>query len=352
MNQAEDKISSEIRGRCEIIRLDPKTKATFTPVNHEFIRCLLTIEACDFPLYVLQGWDLIEYIKPREFKAELVKEMLAYRTKNDLRICVRRDHFPRYEKIVMTALKKRMEKVLAADSTLNKTFAARYLDTLATSQSLVRGGLDQESVIRLTKTASSLVTEPIPLKQAVSQLTKIIGMDPLLYDHVACTTILVSSYISETQAFSKRESKLCVQASLLHDLERCCAYVGKPVVAGKVGEGSVDEINALIKNGQVIHESSVEVIMQNRERFDGSGYPLKLKGRLEEDPRWGIHPMARHVTLGCLFAELTIKRSEEKPLGARKILAYLEKMASMQKIDPTLVAHLVSKVLTDGKSAA
>jgi hypothetical protein len=62
------KISQETMDRCDIVKLSPASIPEYIPVKLDFFKLLEEAEEVLFPIYFLIGWNLIEYIKPKEFK--------------------------------------------------------------------------------------------------------------------------------------------------------------------------------------------------------------------------------------------------------------------------------------------
>ncbi len=78
-----------------------------------------------------------------------------------------------------------------------------------------------------------------------------------------------------------------------------------------------------------IFNIAVIVAEQHHEKFDGKGYPDRLKGE-------NIHIYARIVTIADVFDELSSKRVEQGAWSQEEILAYMKNMSGSY-FDPQLI---------------
>ncbi len=336
------------RERCEVLHLNAKTKAEFFPVHQDFIKSLLSVTEIDFILYFAVGWDMYEFIRPREFKVELVKELITTHKQNasQTRICVKKADFGRYEAIVIKYMREKFVAASAGASLEMEPAYKIYSSLSAASQRITRGALDEECYNQISRAASGALMKMSSTKDALNFLTNIVGKEPALYDHAAVTAMVSSAIAWNVLKLQKRESKLAVQAGLLHDVERHCAYLSKPADSTQISLQAVKEITAQKTAGIGFHDSTLEVMQQYRERFDGTGIPKRLKGAAEAQSLNGISRMARIVSIGCAFSEYMLKRQEKLPLPLATIIKLLNDRAQKGEFDPALVKDLFADAAT------
>lgn len=331
-------ITDEIRLRCEIYKLDARMRDKFIPLHKEFLRCLIDAENVSLAFYIISGWDLIEYMKPGEYHNDRVKEMLQIiKEYPTTRLAIKRDQFPRYENLMNAYRNKRYEKHAEHFPQISENFVKdRYNNLCNTSQSLVRGALDEESFFKVTHAASEYILKIPKTQDVVNFLIEVVGHDPHLYDHAACTSLLAGCISYNSLQLPKRESKLTVQASFLHDIERNCSYLLKAPNLTQISLTGAKDIKAMIARGIKFHETTLTVMHQYREHFAGGGVPGKKHGRCEEQGEDGILRMSRVVALACGLTEFLLKRMEKLPLKKEKIFELLRERAGV-KYDPIII---------------
>lgn len=337
------------RERCEILRLNAETKAEFFPLHTDFIKCLGIAKSIDFILYISVGWEMYEFIRPKEFSLELVKEMLTVHKQypSQTRICVKKSDFGRYEKLVAAYMQ---EKFAAASSGNSMALAPAYkmYSTLSeASQLIARGALDEECYNRISRASSYAVMHMLSTKDILNFLVTIVGKEPALYDHSAVTAMVSMAIAWNALKLQKRESKLTGQGALLHDVERYCSYLSKPADRTQTSVNAVKELTAIKAKGVGFHDSSIEVMQQYREHFNGEGIPRKLKGAAEgHDSLNGIVKTARIVSIGCAFSEYMLKRQEKLPLTLATILKLLGERGAKGELDPAIIQAFVADANT------
>jgi len=338
-------ISDEIRLRCEVFKVDALMRDKFMPLHKDFVRSLLDLESIAFPIYILSGWDLIEYMKPGEYSNELVKEMLVIiKEYPQVRMAIKRDHFPRYEIIMNAYRNARYEKHAERFPELNENFVKdRYGNLCNTTQSIVKGALDEESFFKVTHAASEYITKIPRTQDVVNFLVEVVGHDPQIYDHSACVALLAGCIAYNSLQLPKRESKLTVQSSFLHDIERNCSYLLKAPNPTAISLNGMKDIKNLIAKGIKFHETSITVMQQYREHFAGGGFPGKKHGRCEEEGEAGVLRMARVVAVACGFTEYLLKRKEKNPLTKDTILDLMKERAGI-KYDPIIMEEFLKDI--------
>jgi HD-GYP domain-containing protein (c-di-GMP phosphodiesterase class II) len=338
-------VPAEWRERCEFKRLNPQNKPDYTPLHLDLIRALLDVKSIDFVIYFLVGWDLYEFVRPATFSTDLIKEMVDVHKKwpNQTRILVLRKEYFRYEKIA-TAYRKTRYTAAAAGAAMPLMPVFNCYNELANaSQTIARGALHAEIYPRIADGASYTVLHMPSMKDVATFLVNVIGKDPVLYDHGAVAALFATSVCWNVLRLNKRESKLCGQAALLHDVERNCAYLLKPSVPNLISAASVKEIATMRDAGVGFHEAITQAMEQYRERFAGGGMPHGLSGPAEQQGGTGIARPARIVAISCFFAECLLKRKEKLPLTLPVIMDMISHKSG-KEFDPQIIDLLVSEI--------
>ncbi len=340
-------IPDEWRVRCDFYKMDANTRQKFMPLQNDFLRCFLNIEQVQFPLYLLSGWDLVEFIKPIEFNHSLVRELLKIvkEYSPQTRVCIKRDHFTQYEALITKDRQQKFDLIAQKNPEIFDNFVKDRYNLLSnTSQFTVKGTLEGETFFRITHAASEFVSKIPKTIDVVNFLVTAIGSEPHLYDHHAATAMLSGCIAYNSLQLAKRESKLTVQSALLHDLERNCTYLFKPIQTHCISTAGIKEIRELVAKGLKFHDSTIRVMEEYRERFTGLGFPGKKSGRQEEDIKNGISRMARIVSIACAFTEYLLKRQDKKPLTLSKIMELMGDRSTLGDFDSIIFQEFAKDV--------
>jgi len=148
----------------------------------------------------------------------------------------------------------------------------------------------------------------------------------------------VSQYalvIAKAMGFSEEEQKIVERAGILHDLGKISivdSILNKP---GKLNDEEWKIMKGHPQKGLEILEPlkflpvEKEIILHHHERYDGEGYPERIKG--EE-----ISLGARIMAVADTFDAMNSARPYRKPLSKDTILAELERVSGTQ-LDPIVV---------------
>lgn len=343
-----EKIKEATRARCEIIQLSSRNMHEYIPIKLNFFPLIRKFESIDFSIYFLIGWELIEFITPKEWSFELYEQVYhsALKGKDGSKICLSKSQYPLYENLVSTRKKEILNKILKKDHTLDKNTLQLYHNTSLTSQIIVRGGLDVESGYRISKTASDLATANLNITSTLTTLTKLFQLAPCIYDHETVTTLVVATLIhglNWSEKVTKRQSKLALQAALLHDIDKYCSKNIEMNKANKTDIGS-NEILKIIEAGAPIHKGSLLAIKQHHENYDGSGpYSLQGRAKSENDENEGIQLEPRLIKIGCEFAKILMELTKnEKPTPLDILKKMKEKKAD--HLDEEIFAALYNEL--------
>ena len=143
--------------------------------------------------------------------------------------------------------------------------------------------------------------------------------------------------LGESLGYSPEQLKVLERGSLLHDIGK----IGiSDAILHKPGPLTQDEwkimkrhpdIGAKIVDGIPFLEDTITVIRFHQERWDGSGYPMGLKGN-------EIPELARLFAVVDTFDALTSKRPYRQKISKEEALAYV-KEESGRLFDPEMVAQ-------------
>jgi len=187
--------------------------------------------------------------------------------------------------------------------------------------------------------AKSLIEEMVSFVStdmaAVSSLLKLSSHDYYTYNH--CVDVAVYSIVLAKKIFGEDKNLLMTAGlgGLLHDIGK--RKISLTIINKKsaLTPEEWDEIKRHPTYGKEFLESipsvpneAQRIVVEHHENFDGTGYPVGLKG---ED----IHKMARVVSIADVFDALTTNRSYHKAISPEEAL---NTMFGMQpgKFDPTL----------------
>lgn len=154
----------------------------------------------------------------------------------------------------------------------------------------------------------------------------------------------VSFLLANTIGMDPDEAELLKQAAPMHDIGKIATPDSILLKPGKLDPQELSIMQQHPNIGYSILEGSNRPILksaaiisqQHHEKYDGSGYPLGLKG--EE-----IHIFARIVAVADVFDALTHKRCYKEAWPLPKVIEFLNGAAGSH-LDPTIVAALLDNI--------
>ncbi|RYZ56866.1 MAG: HD domain-containing protein [Proteobacteria bacterium] len=221
---------------------------------------------------------------------------------------------------------------------------------------VLRGGIDKQVAERIKSAASHMVQNLMDNDSAMATLSRMISIDPTLYDHSA-SVAMFSTVMARRQFGDKmpiRDVEILAQSGLYHDAGKSCvpnAILNKPgaftpeefeVMKGHVHHG-FRELSIAIHAGAPIDPLVAQVAIEHHERFTGKGYPYGKRGRFEDDAENGIHPYSRIISIADAYSALLMKRVYKPALPAEKALELMEKSAP-DDFDPMIFEPFVASV--------
>lgn len=155
----------------------------------------------------------------------------------------------------------------------------------------------------------------------------------------------LATALSKRMGFTAEQAKVMERGAILHDIGK----IGiSDTILLKPGPLTPDEwetmrlhpdIGARIIEGVPFLKDALPVIRYHQERWDGSGYPIGLKG-------YDIPLMARIFAVVDAFDALTSERPYRKPISVIEAIEYLRKNAGIL-FDPDIV-ETFAKMAEDG----
>ncbi|NBO39226.1 HD domain-containing protein [bacterium] len=362
MNLKPPPIREETRSRCVVVPLTHELTNKLVNVSLEHFHFLFEVQKIDFSLFVaVDGW-LIEFIKPKEFSKELLDEIWSacLKPKGAFRVCIWRQDRPKFESVVQQVRTKKLNRLMAYVPHMDKATLDVYNNLSASSQLVVKGGIDEEVVSRVRASASLIVSSICDSQAALFTLSKMIACDPTLYDHSASVAMLCGIIAQEMvdKPMSEKEVMLVAECGLFHDAGKTCVpseILNKP---GKLTPEEFDEIKKhtiygrdelldSAKKGAPINDMAIRVAYEHHEKFLGKGYPEGRSGRLEADPNTGIHLYSRICMIADVYSALLMKRVYKEAFEPGQALKVM--IESNADYDPQIFKPFVGMVVDSVK---
>jgi putative nucleotidyltransferase with HDIG domain len=164
--------------------------------------------------------------------------------------------------------------------------------------------------------------------------------DPYTFEHSA-RVAAVSQELAEGMGLPAGDLEVLRRAGLLHDIGKIGVA---DTILGKKGPLNDEEWSAIRRHPVIGFEMLKDVpflqptldpIRHHHERWDGDGYPDKLKGT-------SISPLARIVTVADAFDAMTSDRPYRKSFSFEFAAQAIEK-ESGQQFDPAVVAAFMAR---------
>jgi HD-GYP domain-containing protein (c-di-GMP phosphodiesterase class II) len=150
----------------------------------------------------------------------------------------------------------------------------------------------------------------------------------------------LSTELGKRMGFTPDQAKVMERGSILHDIGKIGISDTILLKPDKLTEEEWDamrqhpDIGARIIEGIPFLQDALPVIRYHQERWDGSGYPIGLKGEK-------IPFQARIFAVADVFDALTSKRPYREPISAGEAIAYLREQ-SEKHFDQQVVEALAS----------
>ncbi len=335
-------LKEETRKRCKIIRLTPENSVQFRPVSLEHFSYLWDVSSIDFSIFIKVDHEMVEYIRPSEFSSELLQHIWIASLKEEATIDVYllKKEYPRFTSSLSQVRNKKIKTLIEKDPSLDRKTLETFSNLSEASQMIIRGGINQAVAEHVKGSAAFMVKQLMDNELAISTLSRMITIDPTLYDHSASVAMFATIMAKQhfNPQLSLKEAEILAQSGLYHDTGKSCipnAILNKPSsftpeefeVMKTHAEHGYRELMDAIVGGAPIDEVVALVALEHHERFEGHGYPRGKKGRAEEDPANGIHVYARIVAIADAYSALLMKRVYKPALPAEKAIELLKQSA-------------------------
>lgn len=316
-------IKEATRRRCHIIAMTPSAVHKLHELSLEQFRSLYDTDHIDFSIYFRAEQELIEFIRPDEFSRTLLDQMSRAITKayDNAGIFILKKDLKAWRHFNLTVRQKKIDAVLEKEPYLDRKTLEAFNDLTSVSQMVVRGGLTQDVVRQAASATESTVDHLFESEAAIATLSRMITVDPTLYDHSASVAMIGGAIAGRILAkpLPKPLVQLVARCGLYHDVGKTCIA---PAVLNKPGRFTEDEFEVMkqhthlgydelqkaIQEGAPIEEVVARVALEHHEKFCGSGYPNRKCGRAEDDPDLGIHLFSRIVTIADVYSALLMAR--------------------------------------------
>lgn len=163
------------------------------------------------------------------------------------------------------------------------------------------------------------------------------------YIHQGILTGFTSLLIGQWQGMPKKDWTPIVMAGLFHDIGNTRIDPNILQKPSKLTETEFEEVKKhtvigyqILKNIAGLNEGVLLSALQHHERYDGTGYPLGVKGDK-------IHPYANIVAVADIFHAMTSERNFKEASSPYLVLEQLSQDA-FGKLDPKIVSTFIRKI--------
>lgn len=352
------KIKDDTLKRCHLMPWNEETEKKFCPISPEQIHFLFEASSVAYPLFLRIEDILIEYVRPEEFSKSLLQNLIAALTKKvDLvKVCVKVEDKDRLLAQQNVLRKDKINKLFANYPRLDPRILKVFDQISFASQMIIEGGIDSDVVEKVKTSTAAAVDQLLDNPNAIVTLSEMIRHDATLYDHSATVAMLAVSVASEynKHRFSRADFTLLAMCGLYHDVGKTCIpshILNKPgtfteseyEVMKEHAELGEAHLNSLVKKGYEIHDLVCRVAGEHHEKFDGSGYPKGIAGRLEEQAG-GIHLYTRVVTIADVYSALLMERVYKPAFKPQESLEIMLNLSA--HYDPLIFKSFVNQVVT------
>ncbi|MDB2447286.1 HD domain-containing protein [bacterium] len=351
-------IKESTRNRCKVFKLSDERRTHFQPISLELFHFLYKAQTIDFSIYIRVADEMIEYIKATELSQELLRHiwLASMKEEAEVEICVLKKDHPKFTRVINTVRDSKIKVLVEKHPALDRKTLQVFNDLSGASQMVLRGGLNKSVAAQVKAAASYMVSNLMENDFAMSTLSKMITIDPTLYDHSASVAmfggIMAKQYLKEK--IGTKQTEIIAQCGLYHDAGKACipnSILNKP---GSFTEEEFEvmkthavlgykDLTKAIENGSPIDDVVARVALEHHERFTGHGYPHGLKGRYEEDEKNGIHVYARIIAIADSYSALLMERVYKPALPAKKAIELLEQNA-MNHFDPDIFLPFIDSM--------
>lgn len=324
-------IAEETRKRCKIVSINERVASSIRPMNLELFDYLYESPKIDFSIYFKIGPDLVEFITPEQFSAELLEKLKRanLHPKAETGVFLAKKEYPKFEATINEIRLKKLQHLAYNHPELDRKTLQVYSQISSASQMIVEGGISAEVTERVQRAAAVAISEVLDNPASAGTISRMVNIDSTLYDHSA-SVAMFAGVIADKHLKKKHRDKLTnriIQAGLFHDVGKSCLpnhVLNKP---GKLTDDEYeiikkhptfgfDELTAASGSGAYIEPLVARVALEHHEKFSGGGYPFNKRGKAEDDPENGIHIFTRIVTIADVYSALLMKRCYKSAMSS------------------------------------
>jgi putative nucleotidyltransferase with HDIG domain len=333
-------ISKAIREEYKVFELKEGDLKKFANISLELFPYLKEVKSIDFKVYFRVDFEMVEIITPKNFSDDQIDLVISARNIDyaNLEICVERRDYAKFELLIQNVRDRKIEQLLKSDPSLDRKTIMTFADLSAASQMIVRGGINKTVAAKAKEAAGRLIENLMDSHVAIGTLSRMILADETLYDHSAAVAMIAGIISRDLLRMSREEAEKIARAGLYHDVGKTCVpgqILNKPgrftpeefeVIKQHTHLGH-DELIKAIHKGAPIEPEVARVALEHHEKFNGGGYPMGKRGRLEEHAQ-GIHPYARVVMIADVYSALLMKRVYKEAYDQERSLAIMRSLAA------------------------
>lgn len=312
----------------------------------------------DFSVFFRVGREIIEYIKPQEVSQLYLKNIWSatQRQGADIEVCVLKQDYRKLLAVIDYVRQKKLKALIKKDRTLDLKTLEVFADLSGASQMIIKGGVDGAVAKKAAAATSYMVANLMKNEAAMSTLSRMIAIDPSLYDHSAAVAMFAGlmAIRHKGRTITEKQAALVAQCGLYHDIGKSCvpSYIlNKPgsfnreeyeVMKTHAQQGH-KELDLARKRGAPIPSVVSRVALEHHERFAGHGYPYGKKGRAEDDPQNGIHLYTRFVSIADAYSALLMERIYKPALSPAKAIELMSEHAE-QDFDMVIFREFIAQI--------
>lgn len=352
-------IKSETRRRCHIVPINRQTLPRLVEINLELFHFLYELKSASFPIYFRAENELIEFIKPEEFSKELLEQVrLAFtRGYDNIAVYILKKDQPAFQAALDSVRRKKLRAVLEKEPHLDAKSLEVYGNLSSVSQLVVRGGVTENVAQQISRSTEALVSNILDTEMAVATLSRMIIVDPTLYDHSASVAMIAGLMTKSMlpKPLPRKVCELAARCGMYHDVGKTCI---PPTILNKPGSFTPEEWEIMKTHARLGHEelekaraegAPIEELVsrvahEHHERFDGKGYPQGRQGRAEEDEAHGIHFLTRIVSVADVYSALLMRRVYKPAYEAHDALRIMAN-EDQGKFDPEIFHPFLKAVV-------
>lgn len=191
-------------------------------------------------------------------------------------------------------------------------------------------------------TVTKIIDELLENEDIIYNLSDIKSVDDYTFQHSVNVCIL-STITGISLGFDEERLKELAVGAILHDIGKMC--ISKEILH-KPGQLTISEFEEIkkhtvygyemLKRNENLGLSSAYIAFGHHERYDGSGYPLQLKGN-------NIEIYCRIVAVADVYDALTSDRVYRKKLRPNEVYEYITSLG-VNHFDPKVVDSFVKYV--------